>query len=239
MDKQSVCDIVEKLLVIQEQDCRIARCRLELNDLPKLRHNSVAKLDLHKSALEKAGNTIKTRLVAVNRMEVEIESMRQQIVKLREQQFQIKSNDEFKVLNREIAAVQEKIRGLEDSAIELMESAEQARQEESQLKSELAGAEAHVRDELAQYEERAKKLNAEVAQIQQDREKHATDIPADWLNHYNRVMENRKDAALVGIENKSCGGCHIKLPPHVLQDVKRADAIVTCSFCGRLLYWRS
>jgi len=239
MDKQTVLGVIDKLLIIQERDCRIARCQLELNDIPNLKQNIVTKLDQHKAALEKAKTTIKTRLVAVKQREVEVESIHQQISKFREQQLQIKSNEEFKVLNREIAALQEKIRGLEDSEIELMETVELARQDETGLKAELAKAEGAVQGEIQQLDERLKNLEAEVQQLQLDRQGLVVGIPEDWLSRYNRVMENRKDVALVSVEKNSCGGCHMKLPPHVLQDIKRADAIITCSFCGRLLYWHA
>ncbi|MDO9543104.1 MAG: C4-type zinc ribbon domain-containing protein, partial [Kiritimatiellia bacterium] len=223
----------------QERDCRIARCRRELNDIPNRKQNITAGLDQHKTALENAKTTIKTRLVAVKQLEVEIETLRQQIAKLREQQFQIKSNEEFKVLNREIAVFQEKIRNLEDRAIEFMETVEQARQEENGRKAELAKAEVSMHGELQQFDARFKNLETEVQAIESDRQNLAVGIPEDWLSRYNRVMENRKDVALVRVEKNACGGCHMKLPPHVIQDIKRADAIITCSFCGRLLYWRA
>ncbi|MFA5043098.1 MAG: C4-type zinc ribbon domain-containing protein [Kiritimatiellia bacterium] len=239
MDKQRVLDIIDKLLIIQERDCRIARCRRELNDIPNLKNNISTDLDRHKTALENAKTTVKMRLSAVKQKEVEIESLRQKIAKFREQQFQIKSNEEFKVLNREIAVLQENIRGLEDGEIELMETVEQTRQEENGLKAELLKAEGAVQGEFQRFDERFKNLEAEVQQLQLDRQGLVAGIPDDWLSRYNRVMENRKDVALVSVEKNACGGCHMKLPPHVLQDIKRADAIITCSFCGRLLYWRA
>jgi len=239
MDKQTVLGIIDKLLVIQERDCRIARCQQELNDIPSLKQNIETKLNQHKAALEKAKTTIKTRLVAVKQREVEIETIRQQIAKLREQQFQIKSNEEFKVLNREIAVLQEKIRGLEDLEIELMETVEQAQQEENGLKVESAKAEGTVQGEFQQLDERWKNLETEVRQLQLDRQGLVVGISEDWLSRYNRVMENRKDVALVSVDSNACGGCHMKLPPQVLQDIKRANAIITCSFCGRLLYWHA
>ena len=234
-----VLDVIDKLLIIQERDCRIARCRQESSDIPNLKQNIATKLDQHRTALENAKATIKIQLVAVKQKEVEIEALRQQISKFREQQFQIKSNEEFKVLNREIAVLQENIRGLEDREIELMETVEQARQEENGLKAELARAEGAMHEEFQQFDERLKNLETEVQQLQQDRQNLVVGIPDDWLSRYNRVMENRKDIALVSVEKNSCGGCHMKLPPHVIQDIKRADAIITCSFCGRLLYWHA
>lgn len=237
MDKQTVLGIIDKLLIVQERDGRISRCQKELNDIPNLKKGVETKLNQNKAAVDNAKEAIKTRLVAVKQCDVEIETIRQQVSKLRDQQFQIKSNEEFKVLNKEIDGLQAKIKRLEDNEIELMEKAEQAQQEEINLKAELSKAEGMIRVETQQLDERYRNLEAEVQQLLSERQGLVVGIPEDWLNRYNRILENRKDMALVAADNNGCGGCHMKLPPHVIQDVKRAEAIVICSFCGRLLYW--
>ena len=51
------------------------------------------------------------------------------------------------------------------------------------------------------------------------------------------ILNNKKDAAIVFIESGAhCGGCHMKLPPQVINDAKNASKIVGCNFCGRILY---
>ncbi|MBI2441732.1 MAG: hypothetical protein HYV35_10220 [Lentisphaerae bacterium] len=237
MDKQTVRGIIDQLLIVQERDCRIARCRQELDDIPSRKQSAESKLADDRAALEKAQATLKARLAAIKNAEVEIETIRQQVAKLREQQFQIKSNEEFKVLNKEIAGLQEKIKLREDNELELMESAEQAQREANNLKTQLGGAETTVRGECRQLDERHKNLEAEMQQLLQERQGLATVVPADWLTHYTRVMENRRDIALVSLEGNACGACHMTLPPHILQEAKWAAEIITCSFCGRLLYF--
>lgn len=239
MDKQTVQGVIDKLLIVQECDCRIARCQRELGDIPNLKQSIATRLDQHKTTLEKSKGKVKEHLVAVKQLEGEIEAIHQKIGKLREQQLQIKSNEEFRALNREIAALQDSIKNLEDREIGLMETVEQDRQEDAGLQAEFDKAAGAVNGEFQRFDKRLKSLEAEVQQLQLDRQGMVAGIPDDWLTRYNRVMENRKDAALVIVAKNACGGCHMKLPPHVLQDIKRGDAIITCSFCGRLLYWHA
>ena len=236
-DKQPARSVIEKLLIIQERDCELARCRRELLDIPSLQKAANGLLDKHNVSIAGAKDAVKASLVTLKQREIEIDTLRQQVSKLREQQFQIKSNEEFKVLNREIAAQQEKVRLLEDNAIALMEASEKAKQEEESMKAALARAQEEVKSELQRLEERRKNLENEQGRLQAERKVLAADIPEDWMVHYDRVMENRKDVALVGVANNCCNGCQMKLPPHILQDAKRAEAIVNCTFCGRLLYW--
>jgi predicted nucleic acid-binding Zn-ribbon protein len=52
------------------------------------------------------------------------------------------------------------------------------------------------------------------------------------------VFKHTGDFGLVPVDSGSCGGCHMKLPPQLVQDAKRGTAMISCSYCGRILYWR-
>lgn len=237
MDQKSVRHIIEKLLIVQERDCDLARCRRELSDIPAQRQQVEAALQQHRAALDANKEAIKARQLNVRQIEGEIGSLRQQIDKLREQQFQIKSNNEFKVLGKEIESLRNQLSKTEDKELAVMENIEQIEQEAEALRNNLAKAEETVRIDLQRLDERQKNLEREIEELLQKRSDLTQGLDAEWLKRYNHVMENRKDIAIVGVENAACSGCHMKLPPHVIQDVKRDNAMVSCAFCGRLLYW--
>ena len=236
MEKTSILQDIDKTLIVQERDCRIARCKNEVNDIPAKKEAITKNIDRYHNALNIAKDTSKIKQAEIHKLDVEIEASRQQIAKLREQQFQIKSNNEYKALDHEIAHVEKAIKKLEDREIEIMEEVEQAKTNTARLQSELEQGESTINQELQQLEMRRKNLESEINQIKADREKLAGEIDQTFLTHYNRVMTNKQDVALVRLENGSCGGCHMKLPAHVAHDVRKALFIVTCNFCGRILY---
>ena len=41
---------------------------------------------------------------------------------------------------------------------------------------------------------------------------------------------------MVSVLNESCGGCHRRLPPQIVNEVYLNAAIVTCPSCNRILY---
>lgn len=227
---------IDKTLIVQERDCRIARCQSEFDDIPVKKETIIKNIDRYHNVLNTEKDISKTKQVEINKLDVEIETNRQQITKLREQQFQIKSNNEYKALDNEIAHIEKAIKTLEDREIEIMEEVEQMKTNTARLQSELEHEESNINQELQQLDQRRENLKSEINQIKADREKLADEIDQTFLTHYNRVMTNKKDAALVRLENGSCGGCHMKMPAHVAHDIRKAESIVTCSFCGRILY---
>jgi len=237
MEKQAVLETIDRLLILQERDNRIAQCRRELDSIPAHKKETETWIIQAHHALEAAQEALKAKQVSIKELELDIEACRQQIVKLREQQFQIKSNEEFRALNKEVAHLQGKTSGLEDREIELMEQAEQAQTEVTQKQADMGKDNQRIQDQLQNLEKRGESLEQDILQIQKNRDALAMDIAPDWLARYNHIMDHKKDIALVSIENNTCGQCHMALPPQVIHDTRKSDRIVTCSFCGRILYW--
>ena len=79
-------------------------------------------------------------------------------------------------------------------------------------------------------------LETKVREIKLKRDDLAKDIAGGALRLYNKIIENKQDRALVTAEKSICTGCHMRLPAHVSCDLKKKSALITCSFCGRILY---
>ncbi|MBI3986608.1 MAG: hypothetical protein HY343_06795 [Lentisphaerae bacterium] len=237
MDKTATLAIIDKLLILQDRDTKTSRLLREMADIPERKTTVQTQLDRYHAAVKDGQSAVKTRQANVKKIELEVESFRQQILKLREQQFQIKSNEEYKALNKEIAHIEGKIRKQEDREIGAMEEVEMAQAGVAAAGKTLAQEESRIREELQTLDVRGRNIETEIDALKKEREALVVGLDAAWLDRYNRVIENKKDAALVQIEKTNCGGCHMKLPAQTIQDVKRAESIVNCIFCGRILYW--
>ena len=236
MNENNISGIIEKLLIIQERDVRLMRCRREISQIPLQCKTVESEIAQAQDAVQKAKNDGKTHQSEVKKFELEIDSLRQKISKLREQQFQIKSNDEFKMLNKEIAVLNDEIKKIEEQEIASMELVEKTQQEEVNAQKDLAAMQSVIKDRLAGLDERKTNLDAEVAKLVVDRDSVTKDIGKDILVSYNKIFKNKGDKALVAVEKNTCAGCHMHLPAHVINEIKKKTALVTCSFCGRILY---
>jgi len=236
MNENNISETIDKLLVIQERDVRIMRCQREIDQIPLQRKEIEGKAGQLQELAQNAKNDSKTHQSEVKKIELEIDSLRQKIAKLREQQFQIKSNEEFKVLNNEISLFNGEIKKMEDKEIAFMEQVEEAQQREIKAQKDMAAMQTTIQGRLLALEERKTNLEAEVLKIKSDRDNIAKDIGKDMLAIYNRIIENKGDQALVAAENSTCAGCHMHLPAHIICEIKKRSGLVTCSFCGRILY---
>lgn len=226
--------VVEKLLIVQDWDCRIRDIEKELTDIPARKELELARMEDHKKGLAEADLELKARQVDIKKLESEALAHQEKIAKFRQQQFEIKTNKEFKAIDGEIAVVQTAISGLEDKELELMENVEAAKARVAAGRKALAEEEAAVRNDVKTWDDRAIAMQKEVDEFREKRAAAAVDIPPDWLASYERIFQ-RKDKALVPVDDGICGGCHMQLPPFIIHGARQRTAMVYCTYCGRLV----
>jgi uncharacterized protein len=56
------------------------------------------------------------------------------------------------------------------------------------------------------------------------------------LKEYERILLSREGLAIVTVKDNSCGGCHMLVPPQVINLIKMYEHIITCEVCNRILY---
>ena len=170
-------------------------------------------------------------------LENEVESKKEQIRKYSQQQLETKKNEEYQALTREIEHVRQSISELEDQELELMEEQDDFKAklaEASQVAEEAKVNEAQLLSEL---DEREKNLGSQLDQLDEEREALADAIDPKALAHYERLLDTKGGRVIVGIDHGSCGGCHMKLQAQEIVNAKSERERITCTNCGRLLYY--
>lgn len=229
---------LQDLLQLQELDRRAIQLRKDLDDLPSRKDRTRLRLQDREEAFQKAEAAWKQESLEIKKIEMDIDEAKENIRRFRQQQFEVKTNEGYKTLVHEIEVASKKIRDLEDAELERMEKAEQLKESLTKARREVDEERIRVERECAEMDQRAAAVQQELAGIEADRSARGTGIDEQWMGRYNRIMKHVGDAAIVPVDHGTCGGCHMKLPPQVVHDTRRADAITACTFCGRMLYWR-
>jgi len=231
-------ETIDRLVALQEHDRRVMRLERERESGPRRRKQLDQSIEEHRKAVADAEELLKRGLAAAHEIEVESGVLRDKIRRLQTQQFEVKNNEDYRLLSKEIAGCEADIRRLEDRELEHMEQNEHTRERVEEQQRAYERQEAAIREEAAAMDVRAEEVAAELKALQEERQQLIADIDPDWLARYERILHHVGDFSLVPIENGTCGGCHMKLPPQVVQDARRAESISSCVYCGRLLYWR-
>lgn len=230
--------ILEKLAILQDRDGQLLSLRRELDGIPVHKLNTAARLREAEKQAAEAQDRQKHALSAIRQAELDVEAAKEKTDRLRRQQFEIKSNDQYRALQHEIEAEVLNIRKIEDREIEVMELSEAAHAAGTSKTAVLADVQAAAEEEVKTLESRVEKLQGEISHLETERNSLTAGIEPLWLDRYDRLLARVGAHAIVAIVREICSGCHMKLPPQVIQDAKREQTICTCTFCGRMLYWK-
>ncbi len=230
-------EMIEQLLVLQDRDQKIHRVQQEFAHIIPERETLRAKATATQAQLE----TVKTRAKQTEsdrkRLELDVETRKQQIEKYANQQLQTRKNEEYRALAHEIEMCKADITKIEDQEIALMEQAEQAQKEASRLSHEADETKKTAEGQIAQLDQREENLKKELAELQQGRAELVAAVEKSVLNHYERLLKSKGDMVVVGVNHGVCGGCHMKLPAQILVTCQGQQKIVSCTNCGRILYY--
>jgi predicted nucleic acid-binding Zn-ribbon protein len=227
---------LEKLIELEKIDQEITRLSEEVASLPKRVAAIEEKLAGDKAAVEKAKAAIKANDAGRRKLEADIQEFQQKIGKYREQSSSVKTNDEYRALMHEVEFAEKQISGCEDKILELMMSLEA---EEKSLKS----AEVDLKAEAAEVEREKAEARARTAEdeklMQELGEKRGQlrgGVSDGALAHYDRLLRQRKSAVAEARDQK-CTACFVMIRPQTWQEVRSREQIVTCSSCGRILFY--
>jgi uncharacterized protein len=230
-------DIIEKLLTLQDRDRRLLRVKDQL-----ARVGPERQMLQDKAAGAKAGSdAVKTNIKQVEterkKLELEVESKKQQIEKYSLQQFQTKKNEEYRALAHEIETCRGAIHQLEDQQLELMEQAETLQRQSVTAGRESEEASKLTEGQLKELASREEALKTEMTELEATRDQLTGGLEDTILKRYERLLRQKGDSVVVGIQHGVCGGCHMKFPVQLVVACQAARELVNCPNCGRILYY--
>jgi len=230
-------ETIEKLLILQDRDRKIRKVEGELARLEPERQMLRAKAASAQAQLDNAKTRIKQIESSRKDLELEVEAKKEQIARYSNQQLQTRKNEEYRALAHEIETCKEAIFKIENQEIELMEQAEVAQKDAAWATKAANEARKLLDEQVAQLDAREKNLRQELAELGTNREELASAVDEIARGRYERLLRNKGENVVVGVQHGVCGGCHMRLPPQVLVTCQGASEVVTCSNCGRILYY--
>jgi len=230
-------EVIEKLLILQDRDRAVRRLQAELAHIEPERTTFKARVANTQARLEAAKQRVKQLESDRKRLELDVELKKEQIARYANQQLQTRKNEEYRALAHEIDTCKAEITKIEDQEIELMEQAEQSQKEVAAITREADEAKKFADELVAKLDEREQNLRKELTGLETNREELAAAVDAGVRARYERLVKSKGENVVVGVQHGVCGGCHMKLPAQILVACQAHQEVVSCTNCGRVLYY--
>ncbi len=229
--------VITQLLILQDRDQKILHTQTELGNLAPQRQALESKTAAAQAQLAAVKQRLKELEAKRKQSELEVEEKKQMIARYSLQQFQTKKNDEYRALSHEIATCQEAIRKLEDEQLDLMEKAEMMQKELVIATANAGEISKLTAGKVAELDAREQNLRQALDKLKSDRDQLAEAVEESHRLRYERLIKGKGGKVLVGIDHRFCGGCHMKLPAHVVLSCQSDEDLVNCPNCSRILFY--
>jgi len=227
---------LDNLLQIQEIDSQI----YALTDEKKVKPTQVEILRL---AFEEK----KKKLVLVEKVyldaqkekkdrEMELAAKEENTKKLQGQLYQLKTNKEYNTMLAQIQDSKADGSMVEDKILEAMEKIEKSKAAVDEEKKKLLLEETGFNEEKKKVELELKQIDERLATLSSQRQQLLPCVDKSILGQYDRILHNREGLAIVAVKDSTCKGCHMFVPPQVINMIQSYDRIITCEVCNRILY---
>jgi len=145
----------------------------------------------------------------------------------------IRNPTELMKMQEEVQHLKVAVGKEEDAQLMLMERQESLEFDLSRLTRELAAAREQAAAAAPELRQRLEQLQAELVQIEADRDETWAQVPADWQLAYRRVRERLPDP-VAEVAGNQCQACHVAVTSSGMQALRRAG-LLQCDNCGRIL----
>ena len=143
---------------------------------------------------------------------------------------------EVNASQREIDMIKSAIQVREKESLQLMETIDA-------LRKSISAKEEQFRELEDGFKTKAAETQRQVDGLQTEKDGHVkrravieVRIPRDALALYDRIRR-RKPQAMVEVVNGTCRGCHLQIPPQLYNETLRAERLLQCPNCTRIIYY--
>ncbi len=217
---------------------------LRLHDLEKQRQQIPQRLQAAQSPVDQArkrseGLKVLMETIAAERRssEQDLSDHESHVHKMRTRLNELKTNKEYQAHLFEIELANKKKDALEERVLLAMERGEEKRKEWEEVEKLLQDVTHTLEEEKAQLDALSGKLADEIAQIEQEKNRLVPSLEKRVYQRYSMLKSSLKLVVVATVQGETCQGCQLHIPPQLVASVKRADELLTCPYCHRILYY--
>ena len=225
------------LIALQDLDYAAEALRKRLADMPAAELAMTAAVEAARASVGAEKARIQENSQARRALEKDIAGVDTRLARFDDHKAAVKTNHEYTALLHEISTAKAEKDAIEERLLGLMEEADTLAAALKAAERVLAEEEDRGRKARAALETDRAQIDKELAHLSSERARESREVDTALLSKYSQLLKQRKGIAVSRMTGEICEACHVRLRPHVTQQIRRNDAIVQCDSCQRILYY--
>jgi len=228
---------LRRLWELQKIDNVIQNLREQEEEIPKeieSLQKEVEDKESHLGEIKEESEKVVQRRRSFERV---LEETQDRIRRHKAQLLNVKTNREYSALISEITVDENKVAQYEEKVFDALTQSEELVDEIKELEKALSEEKKKFEEKKTSLEKQLDETKKSLAAQENKRKNVQVKINSVILDKYERIRDKRAGSAVVPVKGSICSGCHTFLPPQFVSEIRRAQRLLTCEQCGRILIW--
>jgi predicted nucleic acid-binding Zn-ribbon protein len=232
-----VRDQFQLLLALQQVDDGLRALALEEQQLPQ-------RLQAYEAACAAARQQLVQQQAAIAQSEQQQRAFERELVnhqeairKTQSKAHEVKTNKEYSAILAEIDAGKQRLEMLEDQLLALMEVTDQQRQAYRAYEQQEHIAQQALVEQRYQSQQAQETLRRTILAEQERRQQTVAGLEAKLYEQYQKVAAQHGGRGVAQLQDGVCSGCHLKVPPQMVSEIRLQTQLFPCPHCRLILLW--
>jgi uncharacterized protein len=227
---------IETLVNLQKIETEIIRLQSVIATVEKEKNILSARLREFETQLNAQKQALLEILQQCKEGEQEIKVVDDRIIKSNETLRMVKTNKEYQVLLREVDDNKKRKDILEDHLLALYDQREAADIQVKESQAQFLQLKEQIHAQQAEIEKKTVDDKELLEDLQEQQKTIGQSLDPALMNRFRRIAKMNKGQAVAQVRNESCMGCFMNVPPQLCIEVQRANQLISCPQCSRILY---
>ena len=197
---------------------------------------ALAKKNSVDADIENLTDEIKQEQLKKHKNELHLAELSQKLEDNSRKSSEIKTEREMKSLQLEEEIAKEQITFANEEIARLEKIIESKEEQVEAAKISLKEIDDNLESVRAEVDKKLEVINKDRQKVFVEKEKLLGTTNQKGLAFYQKIRRWAKNSTVVVVEDQACMGCHMLLSDKIYADVIKAEEIVTCPHCGRILH---
>lgn len=228
---------IDILIKLQEVDNRIRQLTRNIETADTRRKNLEQEFEKQASEIRKIQQENKQANADRLKLEAKIAEVNQHLQRAERNLRNAHNQKEYEAAMREADALRKQLSNLETEMIQVLEKVEETDRILKERAEEIETFENKRRAALDEFDKILEQEKSELQAIRVNREELFSSLTRQTAAIYSRLIRGSRDGiAVAKVVNESCSCCFMKIRPQVILELRKAEKIITCESCTRILY---
>ena len=225
------------LFALQQVDDRLRTLAVEEQHLPQ-------RLQVYEAACTAARQQLVQQHAAIEQnerqqraCERELASHHEALRKTQSKAHDVKTNKEYSAILAEIDVAKQRLGALEDQILTLMETTDQQRQAYRTQEQQVQAALQALAEQTHHIQQEQETLRRVMLAEQERRQQTVAALDAKLYEQYQKVAAQHGGRVVAQLQDGVCSGCHLKVPPQLISEIRLQTQLFTCPHCRLMLFW--